>query len=136
MPILQWTEGAEILAPGNYAVQITKIEQVAGQYGPQLQFQFQLVDAEDKLTDGQIRGWCSERWGPKTKLTEWARNILGRLPGPDKPFDTDWLLGRKCDVLVAADPQTGGAPDRSKLAGVFPFRSISVTGGDGKDLPF
>ncbi len=123
MPVLQWTESTGVDA-GDYSAVITDIEDEDGQFGPQVRLQFVILDDDGDQTKDQIRGWASQKWGPKTKLYDWARAVLGKkCPGPGQPFDTDKLINRKCDIRV--EEKAGPQGPRSFIAGVFPFGTIN-----------
>lgn len=138
MPVLQWNEHTT-LPPGDYSAIVTEIEEEEGQYGLQLRFQFVVVDDDGRKTDQEIRGWASAKWGPKTKLLDWAKALLGKkCPRANDPLDTDLLIGRKCDLRVEERPGQQGQM-RSAVAGVYPYRSITMLDEDdlGPDeIPF
>ncbi len=124
--VLTWKD-QKTLDSGYYPTVITDIEETEGNYGPQLQFQFVVLDAEGDQTDSEIRGWCGMSWGEKSKLYAWSKAILGkRCPGPGQPMDTDRLKNKKCDIQVEVKPnQTQPGQFRSSIVGVFPFGTVS-----------
>jgi hypothetical protein len=132
MAILQWTD-SKTLEAGDYPAVITKIEETNGDFGPQFQIQFVILDADGEETDDEIRGYTSQKWGEKTKLYEWSRAILGkRCPGTGQPMDTDKLKGRKCDLRVEAKLNKLGQP-KTSIAGIYPYQTISKAAADDDD---
>ncbi len=130
VPVLQYTEGGSALEPGYYSARIDAIEEVSGEFGLQLKFHFALLDQDGEPVtkkDGSpvIQwGWCSMKWGPKTKLFEWARAILRtKTPKEGEPLDTDDLLNRKVDFQMGENQKGNVA-----LLKLYPYRSM--TGSD------
>lgn len=125
VPVIPWKESTGMLDPGVYSAVVSEITEVEGQFGPQLQFQFVILDGDGAKTDGQIRGWCSAKWGTKTKLLDWSRALLkSKCPAEKSPIDTDLLLGRKCDLLVESKLRANGEQG-STLAALYPYRTMS-----------
>jgi hypothetical protein len=137
--VLQWTESGKGLEPGDYPAIITDIEETTGEFGPQFQFQFVILDADGEQTDDEIRGWASQKWGEKTKLYKWSQAILGkRCPKPGEPMDTAKLLNKRCDLRVQEkmSSQPGGGM-RSSIADIFPYQTVSKAAeADDGDAPF
>jgi hypothetical protein len=127
---LPWKEYSG-LEPGIYPARISEIiEQAAGartpsmSFEPKDQFVFQFVILEDDGRDSmaQMRGYCNQTWGVKSKLLEWATVILkSKCPKPGEEFDTDLLLNRKCDIQVEQE-----ANKSPKITRIFAYRSMSV----------
>jgi len=133
--VLQWTESGKGLDAGDYPAIITEIEETTGEYGPQFQFQFVILDKDGEQTDDEIRGWCSQKWGEKTKLYKWSKAILGkRCPAPGQPMDTDRLINKKCDLRV--EVTAGDAGPRSKISEVYPYQTVSKNDESDDDTPF
>lgn len=133
MPVIQWTEfnGVE---PGNYSAVIESIEDTDGQFGPQLQFEFRVLDSGGNQTDATVRGWCSSKWGPKAKLYGWATAILrNKCPKANQPIDTDVLIGRKCDLVVKEYAKPDGQKG-TKIDAVYPFKSMTAAFDDDDEL--
>ncbi len=137
--VLQWTESGAGLEPGDYPAIITEIDETTGEYGPQFQFQFVVLDKEGEQTDQEIRGWASAKWGEKTKLYKWSQAILGkRCPKPGEPMDTAKLLNKRCDLRVVEkmSSQPGGGM-RSSIAEIYPYQTVSKAAeADDSDEPF
>ena len=130
MPVIQWTESGAGLEPGVYRAKVTEIMEETGQFGPQLRFQFKTLDSDGAESDGEIRGWCSAKWGPKAKLFDWARAILrAKCPGQGQPFDSDSLLNRKCDIEVVGYKKADGS-DGTKIDRLYPYGTMSSQGDD------
>lgn len=129
MPVLPWKEYTG-LEPGIYPARVSEIVETEGQFGPQLQFQFVVLDDQGHDTPGQIRGWCSASWGAKSKLYSWAKVMLRqKCPKDSEPLDTDLLAGRKVDLEVGAK-----GDGKSFLKEVYPFRTMSAK--DDDSAPF
>lgn len=133
VPVLTWTEAGAGVEPGTYSAIIKEITEEDGQFGPQLRLQFVILDDDGDETDQQIRGWCSQKWGEKTKLFKWAKNILGKkCPGAGQPMDTDKLVGKKCDLVVAARKKADGTVG-SGIEDVYPFKTVNAVVDDEDD---
>lgn len=138
--VLTWKD-AKTLDAGYYPARITGIEETTGEYGPQFQFQFVVLDEEGEETDSEMRAWCSQSWGEKAKLFAWAKAILGkRCPGSGQPLDTDRLKGKSVDIQVEVGTNKAGQPN-SKITALLPYKTVSVKRAepddeDDKDLPF
>ena len=127
MPVLDPTKTLE---PGAYPAIVTEVEQVTSKFEDreveQIRLQFVVLDDNLQKTDEEIRGYCSAKWGNRCKLTEWAKNILGKkCPSSTDPFDTDLLKNRKCDILVE-EVKTKQGMLTSKVTGVYPFKTVST----------
>ena len=126
MAVLQPTKS---LDAGVYPAIITTIEEVTstfdGKETQQLKVQFVVLNDDLQKTTGEIRGYCSAKWGNKCKLADWAKVILGKkCPSTDQPFDYDMLLNRKCDIQVdEVMNKTGNLV--SKITKLYPFKSMS-----------
>ena len=71
---LQYTE-YEPIPTGNYRAVCREAEFVEGQFGEQVQFQFELTDPG--YEDRRLKAWASATFSSQSKLFKWARNVLG-----------------------------------------------------------
>ncbi len=140
MPVMQWRE-TTLLEPGYYPAQVRSIEEVTGDYGPQLKFTFSILDGDNKpktRDDGQPLeqwAWCSAKWGSRTKLLQWANVLLKtKCPSQNQPLDTDLLLGKRCDIQLDAKESANGPTVR--LVALWPFRSMTANQDDEDEVPF
>jgi hypothetical protein len=129
VPVIQYTE-VVTMAPGYYPAQIKEIEVTTGEFGPQLKFIFSILDGDNKPvmrdsgTPEEQWAWCSQKWGPRTKLLEWGKVILkAKCPGPGEPIDTDLLIGKRCDIEIVEKETPNGT--RTRIERLMPFRSMS-----------
>ena len=98
-------------------------------------FQFVILDQDGKRTEDELRGYVRQAWSQRATLFAWASAILGRkCPKPDDEFDTDSLKGRKCDLEVVNQRSQAGA-EYSKVAKVYPYRSMSVEEEETEEVP-
>lgn len=97
----------EALAPGLYPVRVTKIEETVGQFGPQLQVDFEVDGGEH---DGrQLRSWASAKLTSRSKLGNWVRALLGlEMFPPGYELDTDALVGKTATAAVDKVTRTDG----------------------------
>lgn len=123
VPILKWTE-PKIPEPGIYQAIISGVDQVEGEYGPQIRLRFTILTHDGEKTDEQISGYCSATWGPQTKLYQWAKAILKGKVSPGEDFDTDELLNRRCDIQV--EHRQGRKGLKAVVTQVYPYRTASV----------
>lgn len=108
----------EILEPGVYPAIVESIEPAEGVYGPQLKWQFVLLD-HDGEDEKRILAWSSQTLTAKSKLNEWATAILGAAP--DR-LDLDDLINRRCQLaLKIAEGKDGQL--YNKVDGVYPWRA-------------
>lgn len=133
VPILEWKENTSMLDPGAYAAEVTAIEETTGEFGPQLKFTFTILGTDGQPTldpEGnpiEQWGWCSAKWHEKSKLYTWVKALLrGKGPGPGNGLDTDILLKKKCDIVLAEKIGPNGT--RTKLEEVVAYRTY--TGAD------
>lgn len=77
--------------PGWYEAVVSDVEEVEGQYGPQIRLRFDIGGGVSVL------GWANASLGPRSKLTKWVKGILGEVPDI---LDTADLVGRRCRILL------------------------------------
>jgi hypothetical protein len=95
-----------VLAAGEYLAEVSAIEQVDGQFGPQLKISFALLGEHE---GAKLTGWCSKSFNVKSKLYEWTLAIMGGKPiPPDWDFESDALMSRKVMLTVVKRAGTNG----------------------------
>lgn len=120
----------ELLPVGDYAAVITDIQSEAGLYGPQLRFTFTIEG--DAHNGNQLKGWCSAKFSPKSKLYEWSRAAFGGAEIPaDYAFNSDHILGRKVTLSVIIDPKDDGT-EFNKIQTVKRFRATPGQSDNGR----
>lgn len=134
MPVIPYKENAG-LDPGYYPAQVSTIEETSGEFGPQLKFVLTILDNENhpRIKDNgeaiEQWAWCSQKWGPRTKLLEWAKSLLkSKCPAAGEPLDTDLLLGKRCDVELVEKEGPNGTYTR--VGRLLPFRSMTSAEDD------
>ncbi len=97
----------EALAPGLYPVRVVKIEETVGQFGDQLQIDFEVDGGEH---DGrQLRSWASAKLTSRSKLGNWVRALIGlEVFPPGYELETDVLVGRAATAAVDKVTRTDG----------------------------
>lgn len=94
----------ELIPTGEYTAVIKKIEEVTGQFGPQLKFGFELT-APDQA-GRQISDWVSMVFNPKSKLYLLTKAAFGGSVIPeDYNFNSDDIMGRKLILVIAETPK-------------------------------
>ncbi len=132
--------------PGAYDASIVACDLVRGQYGAQVRIKFVLVDTGEVMSL-----YTSDAFNPRSKLWAVVSGIFGRAPGPGQAFDSDWLIGRHCRVLVAPHTRRDGSqgvrieavlgagqpvPAAPAVAVVAPPPVVVPAVPAGADLPF
>lgn len=113
----------EVLPTGEYLAQIVDIEDVDGNYGPQFQFQFEIV--KPKPFEGKtMRGWCSQSPSLKSKLMSWTAAAFNRPIETGEAVDTMDLIGRKVVLVIITEPKSDGSGEEiNKISNVKPYKS-------------
>jgi hypothetical protein len=88
----------KVIDEGVYAARIASAEPVEGQYGQQIKFSFDVLDADEETS---LLGWASAKLTPKTKLFEWAKAAMGDQFEPGQDLNIDDFVGRKVQLVVA-----------------------------------
>lgn len=94
------------IAAGKYVAKIGELEEESGDYGPQIKFNFDVLDPAGGANKA-ITGWCSMKFNPKTKLYLWMQVIMGDIPG-DYEFDSDDVVGKKVYLNIIEVPGDNG----------------------------
>jgi hypothetical protein len=90
----------ETLDTGVYHATVREITITEGKYGPQLQWDFDLVEG------GSQRGWTGVNMSPKAKLTKWVLAIIGQVPDA---IETNTLIGKPCRLSLVIDTKEDGS---------------------------
>lgn len=110
----------ETIPTGEYKASIENIEEVEGQFGDQLKFEFVIEGGEYDGTS--LLGWVSKKFSNKSKLFKWTRAAFGGADIPiDYNFDSDDLLSRKVVLTVVVTSKDDGS-EFSKISDVRPLR--------------
>jgi len=114
---------------GEYVARIDKIVPKAGEYGPQLQIAFKLIQMDEDASP--VLGWCSQTFSNKSKLYAWTKAAFGGGEVPrEYTFDSDDLINKKVLItLVIRDRKDGTQFNR-----IDSMRAIPPT-GEVPDLP-
>ena len=96
--LVQKTE-YETLDTGVYPATIRDIQITDGKFGPQLQWDFDLVGG------GSQRGWSGTTMSGKSKLGKWVMALLGNIPDE---LDTDHLVGKPCRLSLTVKTTDDG----------------------------
>lgn len=128
MPVIQWKEASGLaLEPGFYRAKVTQIKETTGDFGPQLEFTFTVLDEEGDETDNTVRAWCGIAWSAKAKLFGWSKALLrSKCPIPPAPIDTDVLIGKRCDIELVQGKQRDDGGYWTKLAPtIYPYNTMA-----------
>ncbi|GAH84484.1 unnamed protein product [marine sediment metagenome] len=94
---------------GEYIGQIEKVTAKPGDYGPQLQVAFKLIQMDEKASP--VLGWCSQTFSNKSKLYAWTKAAFGGGEIPETyNFDSDDLLGKKVLLTLVIRDREDGTP--------------------------
>lgn len=91
----------ETIEMGAYDARVKSVEDVEGQFGPQVKFVFELVGGD---YDGQtLWGWCSATYSTQSKLYDWTKAILfgGNAPPLGHILNTNDFVGRPVRIGVS-----------------------------------
>jgi len=114
---------------GEYVGRIDKIVEKPGDYGPQLQFSFKLIQMDEKASP--VLGWCSQTFSNKSKLYAYTKAAFGGGPIPETyDFDSDDLIGKKVLLTLVIRDREDGTPFNR----IDSLRAIPAT-GEVPDLP-
>ena len=127
--LLQRTEYRPVRR-GLYEATIASV--VAGdlQYGPQLEFLFELRSGQ------RLRAWTTPTLSARSKLGAWATALFGELP---ESLDTDALVGLSCRVQVGVRQREDGSSLNTIDSVLAPTEAQSggVVVGEGvESIPF
>jgi hypothetical protein len=119
--IPQTTAAADVPA-GAHDATITAIDQINGQYGPQVRIKFTLDGGET------LSLYTSATFNAKSKLWAVVSAVFGREPGLGVAFNSDWLIGRHARILVGDHTRADGTTG-SKIMAVLAHNQPTVTPG-------
>lgn len=107
----------EPVEPGEYKARLTNVEEsLDGLYGPQVQFDFEIIDDED-YSGHSLRGWTPLKQDEEgnftfwdgTKLWAWAMALRDNRPiEPDEEFELTNLLNAECRLIVVHKKKEDG----------------------------
>jgi hypothetical protein len=113
MAVVLEQEKLDVLDTGIYRARVNSIEADEGQFGPQVKFEFEILD--EPYADRTLVGWCSAKFSVRTKLFKWTRGILGRRIQVDERFDSDKLVGRECRLSVTIKIRADDGTEFNKI---------------------
>lgn len=116
------TAAADDVPPGAYNSTITAVDQINGQFGPQVRIKFALASGEI------LSLYTSATFNPKSKLWRVVSNVFGKEPGPGVAFNSDWLVGRPARVLVGEHQRSDGTTG-ARIDAVLAHNQPTVTPG-------
>lgn len=130
------------MEPGEYKAFVKELqEELEGQYGPQVRFEFEIIDDEDYAGD-TIRGWASLKidddgdytFWEGTKLWEWVTALRGgEVVGVSEEFELEDLVGEPCRIMVVAATKQDGTP-KDKINAVLPPKKGKAAGSKKKEV--
>lgn len=122
----------ETIPVGEYLASIEHIEEVEGQFGDQLKFEFVIEGGEHDGTS--LLGWASKKFSTKSKLYKWTKAAFGGADIPiDYTFDSDDLLGRKVILTVVVNTKDDGT-EFNRVEAIRPIKQKN-NGGNGAPPP-
>lgn len=100
---------------GEYRAVIADISAAEGEFGPQCEFTFGLIDVDPDIA--VIRGWATQKFSPRSKLYAWTKAARGGgLIPEDYTFDSDDLIDKEVLLtLVIRDREDGSQFNRIDL---------------------
>lgn len=122
----------EVLPTGEYPASINQIEEVEGQFGDQLKFEFAIQGGEHDGTT--LLGWASKKFSNKSKLYKWTKAAFGADIPPNYDFDSDDLLDRKIVLTVVVNTKDDGS-EFNRIETVRPGRGNGKSDGDNVSPP-
>jgi len=110
----------ECVEAGLYPAKLATVEEREGNWGNYALLTFELMDGNH---DGvKVSGAASAKFGPKTKLYQWTKALLGGAAiARDYTLDTDALIGKPC--LLDLDVETTSDGEFNRIVSVRPARS-------------
>jgi hypothetical protein len=122
--------GAEQVPPGIWSAVVTEVGPgQPGEYGPTLLWKFTVQTAAGVMAADSITG---QNISPQSKAGKFIAALIGRHLSPGEEFDTVVLVGKACQVIVEAKPDsmftniTSLAP-ATQLPGVAQAPSVTLT---------
>lgn len=116
------TAAADDVPPGAYDATITAVDQINGQFGPQVRIKFVLASGET------LSLYTSATFNPKSKLWRVVANVFGKEPGAGVAFNSDWLIGRHARILVGEHLRNDGTTG-ARIEAVLAHNQPAVTPG-------
>lgn len=105
---------------GEYEAEIGAINEVEGQFGPQLKFTFMLDDPEGNVVS--LPGWTSMIFSSRSKLYGWTQAALGgdKIPR-EYNFNSDDLIGKSVLLTLTVHQREDG----STYNKIFSVRAVA-----------
>ena len=109
---------------GVYEIELTKMEEDSGQYGPQFKLFYRYADLTDPESGEPATGmtWISQKFnitrGKESNLALLIRALLGRDLKEGEEFTDQMLIGKHCMVNVALNERGYPRTDNTTFAKV------------------
>jgi len=113
----------EVMPTNDYLVQITDIEETAGNYGPQFQFTLEVVKPE-RYAGKTRKYWCSQKLtagSKKSKLWSLVEAAYNRPLEIGEAVDSDNLQGRRMIATIVVETGDDGS-ENNKIAAIKPYK--------------
>jgi len=126
----------ETLPDGAYPAIVEDVTTEDGLYGPQLAWQFKVNVRHSK--EVTLKGWCSAKFGPKTKLRAWTAAALGSPIEPGYVFDSEDVIGRPVQLTVIAHTKEDGS-ESNRVINLRTLKGQAALGNgteETEDIPF
>jgi hypothetical protein len=126
------TENAyEVLPTAEYKLRVTNFEEIAGNYGPRIQFTLEVLAGEYK--DKTVRDWMSPKVSLGSKPSDLSKLFAAAYGRPlttdDKP-SLNHLLERDVIGVVVAEPRKDGDGEQNNVNGYKPVKGQSPFDAD------
>lgn len=139
---------SELLPMGEYAAEVVSITESDKFEKLQYEFRFRIKDPE-RYAGVELRGWCTQSFGAKSKLMTWAKAIkVGVGPMPrDFEFELEELIGSQVRLEIIVQTHDDGS-EYNKVIDVKPPKkpvssavqkqqpAVQASAVEDDDLPF
>lgn len=126
LPTLKVSTG-EPLPTDVYDAELTALKVVPNPYDEsreQLQWSFTIRGGE---YDGRVvRTYSSLSASPKSKLVAYASVLLGKQFQPDDELPLPELIGKRCRIVVKAEPKKDGSGFYNRIESLLPLRQSAT----------
>ena len=126
-----------VLPTGEYVAEVEEIEEVEGNYGPQLKWTFRVLNSKDHK-DCTVLGWTSTSPSTKGRLVNWVSACYGRRIRGGETIDTHDLIGKRVSLVLTVEENGDGA-EFNKIQSLKPHKKSQPTQdeqADEDDDPF
>jgi hypothetical protein len=92
-------EGAALVDAGEFNAEVVNVQETCGQYGPTVNIEFKLCN-NDEWNGCPVTGLAKKKLSAGTKLGQWVKAILGRMPDVGEEVTTEDLLKKQCRIVI------------------------------------